>query len=186
MKEQTLHYEVDKDGVIVSIKGPWDRFAKSNGGKSLAKSETIGRNLFEIVRGSGVVHVYRVMHEVLFANPARTIAFAYRCDAPDMRRFMKMEMKASGERIVYRSTIEKEEPVSPPLSLDYESLGEDFIVLCSLCKDFRYPRESSEWLPIERVLEKAPAVFAVSHSVCPSCFQKALGEAADIKVDHAL
>ncbi len=184
MEKRTLTYEVDRNGVIVSIDGPWDRFAISNDGKSLAKKETIGRNLFEIVRGPGVVHVYRLMHDVLFANPAKTVAFAYRCDAPDMRRFMKMEMKALGERIAYRSTIEKEEPVSPPLLLDYDRLGEDFIVLCSLCKDFRYPRESTEWLPIDSVLEKAPEGFAVSHSVCPSCFQKALGEAADD--NHAL
>ncbi|HEX7504349.1 MAG TPA: hypothetical protein VF336_03690, partial [Syntrophales bacterium] len=165
MEKQTLIYEVDRSGVIVSIDGPWDNFARSSGSTAVTKEKTIGRNLFEIVRGPGVVHVYRLMHDVLFSNPARTIAFAYRCDAPDMRRFMKMEMKASGGRIVYRSTIEKEEPVSPPLSLDYDRLGDDFIVLCSLCKDFRYPRESSEWLPIERVLEKAPEGFAVSHSV---------------------
>ena len=185
MNKQTLNYEVDKNGVIVSIQGPWDRFAKSNSGHSITKNETIGRNLFDIIRGPGVVHVYRMMHDVLLSSPARTIAFAYRCDAPDMRRFMTMEMKASGERIVYLSTIEKEEPVSPPLVLDYESLGDEIVVLCSLCKDFRYPGESNEWLPIERVLEKAPEVFAVSHSVCPSCFRKALGE-EDIGLDPAL
>ena len=126
MKNQTLIYEVDKNGVIISIKGPWDKFAKSNSGKSLAKSETIGRNLFEIVRGPGVIHVYRLMHDVLFSNPARTIVFAYRCDAPDMRRFMKMEMKASVERIVYRSTVEKEEPVSPPIVARLRKAGRGF------------------------------------------------------------
>jgi hypothetical protein len=76
MKNKTLIYEVDKNGVIVSIKGPWDKFAKSNNGKSITKSATLGRNLFDIIRGPGVIHVYRMMHDVLFSNPARTIAFA--------------------------------------------------------------------------------------------------------------
>ncbi len=186
MKKQTLIYEVDKGGIIVSIDGPWDNFSRSNGSAAATKEKTIGRSLFEIIKGPGVVHVYRMMHDVLFSNPAKPVAFAYRCDAPDKRRFMKMEMKVSGERIVYRSTIEKEEPVSPPLVLDYDALGEKIVVLCSLCKDFRYPGESSEWHPVERLFETVPEAFAVSHSVCPSCFQKVLGEALDATVDHAL
>jgi hypothetical protein len=102
-----------------------------------------------------------------------------------MRRFMKMEMKASGSGVRYRSTVEMEEPVSPPLVLDYERQGDEIVVLCSLCKDFRYPRESSEWLPLERLLEKAPEVFAVSHGFCPTCYQRVMGEVADFKADSA-
>jgi len=186
MKNRTLIYEVDKNGVIISIKGPWDKFAKSNGGKSVTKNETIGRNLFDIVRGPGVVHIYRTMHGVLFSNPGKTIAFAYRCDAPDMKRFMIMEMKASRERIVYRSTVEKEEPVSPPLALDYDRLAKDFIVLCSFCKDFRYPPESGQWSPIERVFESAPAVFSISHGICPSCLEMRYKEEMDGTIDDFL
>jgi hypothetical protein len=186
MKNQTLIYEVDKNGVIISIKGPWDQFAKSNDGKPLAKSETIGRNLFDMIHGAGVVHIYRTMQGALFSSPGKTIAFAYRCDAPDMRRFMKMEMKASGKRVVYRSTVEKEEPVSPPIRLDYGRRAEDFIVMCSFCKDFRYPPESGRWSPIERVFESAPAVFGISHGICPSCLEMRYKEEMDDSVDEFL
>ena len=185
MNQQTLIYEVDKDGVIVSIDGPWDNFARSNGSTSATKEKMIGRSLFDIIKGPGVVHVYRMMHDILSSDPAKTIAFDYRCDAPGMRRFMKMEMTASGSRVMYRSTVEMEEPVSPPLVLDYEKQGDEIVVMCSLCKDFRYPQESSEWLPLERLLEKAPEVFAVSHGFCPTCFQKVMGEVADVKADRA-
>jgi hypothetical protein len=186
MEQQTLRYEVDRNGVIVSIKGPWDRFAKSNAGKSVTKNETIGRNLFDIVRGPGVVHIYRTMHRVLFSNPAKTIAFAYRCDAPDMKRFMKMEMEASRERIVYHSTVEREEPLSHPIPLDYERLAKEFIVLCSFCKDFRYPPESGQWFPIEKLFERVPAVFSVSHGICPSCLDARYKEERDDAVDDFL
>jgi hypothetical protein len=186
MKKPTLIYEVDKNGLIVSIKGPWDKFAESNGGKSLAKSATVGRNLFDIIRGPGIVHIYRTMHRVLFSNPAKTIAFAYRCDAPETRRHMKMEMRAVGERVVYRSTVEKEEPVSPPILLNYDRLVKDFIVMCSFCKDFRYPPESGHWSPIERVFESAPAVFGISHGICPSCLEMRYKEEMDDPVDKVL
>jgi hypothetical protein len=186
MKNKTLIYEVDKNGVIVSIKGPWDRFADSNAGKSVTKIETIGRNLFDIIRGSGVIHIYRVMHRILFSDPAKMIAFAYRCDAPNMKRFMKMEMKASRERIVYRSTVEGEEPVSPPLALDYDRLAKDFIVLCSFCKDFRYPPESGRWCPIEKLFENAPAVFSISHGICPSCLEARYKDDLDDPVQEFL
>ncbi|HPC74095.1 MAG TPA: hypothetical protein PK120_06165 [Syntrophales bacterium] len=179
MGEQTLVYEVDREDIIVSIEGPWDRFAAANGGKAPARAETIGRNLFDFIRGPEVAHVYRAMHDVLRAKPEKQIVFSYRCDAPDLKRHMTMEMYCSENRIVYRSTLEREEPISPPVYIDYDSTSGEIVVMCAFCKRFRYPSESDQWSPIDDLLARVPPAFEISHSICPVCFRLRYGEESD-------
>jgi hypothetical protein len=56
---QTLFYIVDKQGYITDIDGAWDDFVEQNEGKhNVTKEETIGNNLFDIIKGDAVKHIY--------------------------------------------------------------------------------------------------------------------------------
>ena len=105
MDNKIINYTTNTEGVIIEVSDSWDEFAQSNDGESLNKEDVIGKNLFTYIQGSKVKHIYETMHDNVINNSGRQISFNYRCDSPQVSRYMKMELEAERDKILYRSAL---------------------------------------------------------------------------------
>jgi hypothetical protein len=170
---QTVFYIVDKKGYITDIGGEWDDFVEQNEGKhNVTKEETIGKNLFDIIKGDAVKHIYLSMHIVLEKNPSKQITFDYRCDGPLLKRYMKMNIRMLDGNFLYKSTVLDEILLQIPIIIDYNLVSSERVALCSYCKDYRYPLDSDIWKPIDMIYEGTPEQFSITHGVCPKCLER--------------
>ncbi len=91
MKTTTTLYVLDNQDRIVLIEGAWDEFAKDNDGANLSSDEVYGQLIWDYVTGDTT----RMWLEALFQY-ARVSALIlerlYRCDSPNMKRFMRMRI----------------------------------------------------------------------------------------------
>src|SRR4051812_43903275 len=87
-------YIADLDGLILGIGGRnWTRFAEDAGcGETLKVERVVGRSLFDYIGGRDVLASYRTFIADVRAQPDESISFLFRCDAPDVRREMRMNI----------------------------------------------------------------------------------------------
>lgn len=175
MDSPCLFYKVGVEGEILDIAGAWDWFARGNGGGPAAeKASVLHRNLFEVIQGEEVRSFYRRLHQRLLEEPGRTASFLHRGDSPALRRVLRMSLRGLSDGVLYKSCIESEVPLAPPLPLDDAGNGPPVIV-CSLCRDYRSPAEPSVWKPIELIGGDVPGPFAAAHRICPQCLRSSRG-----------
>ena len=180
-------YLTDRDGVL-SAAGVlnWDAFS----GPADTFGKYRGRNIFDIVAGEEVRAVYRTMHELILKDRRPKIRFEYRCDAPEVRRVMRMtlgplrhEGRIAG--VLYHSQIVSEEE-RPPLSLlAYDEALErvrgetaPILTICSFCHDVRSGPEETWVTPEEHYRNGGPSRARLSHGVCESCSGQLLEDVA--------
>jgi hypothetical protein len=133
------------------------------------------------ISGDYVRASYRRLHEVA-AHGQRRIAFAFRCDTPDVERRMKMAigpLRVAGRvvGVLYQATILSER-ARPPLrflelrdALDlYAADQSPIITCCSFCAKIERGDVSSEWVSPEFYYQTGgSSAVRVSHGVCPNC-----------------
>lgn len=173
MHATTLEYVVREDLTIRSVGGPWDRFARENGVQDLNAGAVVGRRLGDFIADPGTRGIYKGLVERVLAAGDR-VRFAYRCDAPDRRRFMRMSMERVGPGLVrFRSRILREEPrpAQPILAPDIPRSA-DLVRMCGWCKKIELAGRG--WLEVEDYVRdpevwSEPPLPRVSHGMCPEC-----------------
>lgn len=169
----TVEYVVRHDRTVVEVRGAWNDFARANGAPHLVARAVTGRNLDEFIADLGTRGIYEALLERVLRT-GEAILFPYRCDAPDRRRFMEMEMAPQGpDRVRFRSRMTREE-VRPRQSLLDTSAPRAPLTLtmCSWCK--RLPGPDGRWMEVEdfvRVSDvlSGPFLPRLSHGICPGC-----------------
>ena len=176
-------YVTDLDGRLVSV-GPesWGAFARENAGDGLAQSPPVGNRIADGISGPTVRAFYQGAHETARSGERR-IAFAFRCDAPEVERRMKMTISPlrSGKTIIgvlYQATILSERSRPPLRYLDaataleqYKDDGAPLIASCSFCAKIDWPAGSDEpWVEPEVYYQRGgQSRVRISHGVCPGC-----------------
>ncbi len=164
-----VEYQVSAKGIIEHVGGSWDNFALTNESPHLTSANVVGRNIFSFIKGDGVIHVYRTIHDLLARGERRDISFSYRCDGPSTRRDMRMTIRFDNSSFLYESVVVKSTPVAHRVEIDYSSKHRNTAAMCSFCKRFRYPIDSPVWNPLNAILENVPEPFSISHGVCEEC-----------------
>jgi len=175
-----LDYSVDAEDRIVAVEEEWERFARSNAAPGLAGA-LHGRSLWDFISDPTTRELYRDMLKRVRAGTPIRIPF--RCDAPDRRRFMELQVVAEADgtvhfhshllRLEWRDPVEllgsgPRNPATPPLNI------------CSWCK---HVEVEEEWIEVEEAVERLE-LFGdhppplLSHGICPSC-EKGMNEALD-------
>lgn len=182
MTSPSIVYRIDGHDRIVSVGGPWDAFADENGGEGAARSRVIGRNLFDFITDPTTQQLYRQM--LTQARAGRDLQFSYRCDSPDTRRLMEMQMRLVDDAgsVEFRSTPLEEQPRAPVhlAQADGATDGEPEALQrsCGWCNRLDV---NGEWLEIEeavtrlRLMERATPP-AVTHGMCEDCLARMLAE----------
>jgi len=184
-----ISYLVGPDHRIKAIgRQNWDLFAKEGGGTSIGSHHVIGKNLFSMIVGERVQTVYRRFLDDLFAGKRQTAIFRYRCDAPTIRREMRMAMTPYriGGRICgvlfHSLTLALfDRPAldlfgqRDSIALAGESGKKAVVTVCSFCADVttEAPKEDEErrWITAETYYQEGgESDVLVSHGTCESCF----------------
>jgi len=179
--ELVVTYRVDSDDRIVAVGGCWDEFATDNGLPGSPEA-LLGRPLREFVADRSTDHFYTLLLKKVRTS-GRPVVFPFRCDAPDRRRYMEMTMtgKENGG-VEFCSRILREEPRVPVAILQAGGEREGLLRMCSWCK--QVPVDHSTWVEVEEALAalrlmEQPRLPAVTHTICPDCFNLFEGAEGD-------
>jgi hypothetical protein len=190
-----IAYIVDPAGCILACAAEsWRRFAGANGTPRLADpSKVVGALLYDAITGEETRDSYRRFAEVLLERKREAVSFPYRCDAPEIRREMRMTIspivvRGQAVALLYQSQVLLEQS-RPAMNIFRAPLaatgvgGLPLLAICSYCKNVRFPagEPMGEWIPPERYYQRGGSESVMlSHSICPVCYenivQPALGE----------
>ncbi|MEX2471452.1 MAG: hypothetical protein WEA34_04690, partial [Gemmatimonadota bacterium] len=170
-----IEYVVKPDGTVVEIRGIWDDFARTNGAGGLTIANVVGHDLCDFVSGPAT----RLVYDALIERVGRTrapIHFTFRCDAPDVRRHMRMDVMGDGsENVRFSSRIVSEEPRPRQALLSTDVDRSDVtVVMCSWCKRVK---QDDNWVEVEEYVESTGLMEEerfpqLSHGLCPECAAK--------------
>ena len=170
-----LTYRIDRGDVITAVDDAWAPFARANGAPQLA--DVLGRPLWDYVSDDTTRQVYRDL--VARVRAGHDATFPYRCDAPALRRFMRMTMRAAPQRgVVFESEVVRTEARPVPLLLDQKPAGSSGVIVrvCSWCKRV-HVRET--WQEVEIAVERLD-LFAggpspsLTHGMCEDCYARVM------------
>ena len=137
-----LTYTIATDDTIVFVDQAWISFARENNAPYLTPEFVLHRPIWEFIVGKETRHLYQILISKVreMGNP---IAIPFRCDAPDRRRFMEMEISSISDEMVQFSTrVLKQETREPIMLLDPRSnRSSEFLTICSWYKKALLPNK---------------------------------------------
>jgi len=175
--DEVITYRLDHRDTIVEVSQTWNHFALSNNAteKTLAKA-VIGCTVFSFILGDPT----RMYFQALLQQArilGRSLARNYRCDSPELKRYMEMRLTPEPEGIVRLDhTIQRVEPLKPSLSFQPASrVTSETIGRCSVCARLT---TGLRWVQPEEVLKQGQfprdGAIPVRYLVCPDCVTSSL------------
>ena len=165
-------HTVDAAGNIVAVNGEWVEFARENGAPELVREAVVGRAIWEFMEGRETRHISRLLLDKV-RSTGKSLTIPYRCDSPDLRRFMEMELvPVDGGAVEFRSRLLDVERRDPVLLLDpHAGRGDEFLTICSWC---RRARVASEWVELDEAVKmldlfSSAAPAQLTHGICQDC-----------------
>lgn len=180
MVGQTIEYVIDANDVITEVSESWKAFAEENQAKDLG-SRAVGTWLWQHMAGKEVKHLFRMLLERV-RESGRVVRVPFRCDAPELRRHMMLEVNTlEGGGIRFVSWVVEEER-RPPISLlaaDRESDPDHDLRMCAWCK--RIDAGGERWQELEEALSELELFHRdplpdITHGVCSDCRAAVLRE----------
>jgi hypothetical protein len=160
-------YWLDRNDRIVDLNEAWAAFARSNGGEGLEPEAVLGRPLRQFVSGDPT----RMWLDAVLALArlkGEPVERAYRCDCPDLQRFMKMRVvpeKGEVLRLEHHLLSSRPRPAVRFIPCSQSVDGKP-ILRCSICCRIQ---DGENWRePAPR--QEGP--YLVVYTVCSECQQK--------------
>lgn len=175
-KEIQNSYVIDGSYRIIEVHSNWDRFAKDNyGDRSILRQNIIGKNVMEFIKGDSVRMWYESIIE-LAKNLGIHITRPYRCDSPDKKRFMEMEVipLKNGNVIINHYLIKEEQMKGNPHSPFVYGNSEDrnTITRCTICNRFLH---RNQWIELEEAVKHYDfRIITITDIVCNDCIRREL------------
>jgi hypothetical protein len=169
-------YCLDPNDKIARVNAHWIRFARENAAGPFDPEKAVGQPIWNFIQNPKVQHLYKILFNR--ARQGRRIrGLPYRCDSPDTRRFMEMDLLCAGSgSLVVKNRIAKQERRSfVPLLSDFRDMSDQVLTICSFCKKIRTGGDC--WVEVEEAMKRlnlneAWPLPQLSHGVCEDCFQK--------------
>ena len=165
-------YQINHKDVITYINPEWLDFAHENNYDIIENTSILGTSLWHYVVNPQTIQIYQTLIKKV-REGHDSIKVPYRCDSPDKRRFMEMEISSSGEQdVAFINAILREEsrPVVHLLDPAYPR-NQQMISMCGWCKKVR---TNGSWLEtedaiIELKIFDEPEIPQITHGICPTC-----------------
>ncbi len=169
----TATYRVDSLDCIVWVDPSWVEFARSNGAPELGADRILGHRLSEFVSGDEVRHLWGLVLQRV-REEERPVTLPFRCDSPDRRRFMELDLAPLGDgRVELRARLLREEARDRVALLDSRvPRSDDVLPICSQCKRIQTPED--EWIEVEEGIQELDLFGAgllprLTHGLCDPC-----------------
>ncbi|HVB38554.1 MAG TPA: hypothetical protein VND92_08445 [Vicinamibacterales bacterium] len=168
-----IAYHVDEADRIVWIGPDWTTFAAANDAAELVPDVLLNRPLQAWISGLSIWNLYALlMHKV--RRTGDPLTFAFRCDAPGLRRFLTMTLSprpAGG--LAFTSRLVRAEARVPVTLFDRRvPRSEQFVTICSWCK--RAKMAGGAWVEVEEAVGTLRLFVdmrlpALTHGICREC-----------------
>ena len=167
-------YLINRKNRIEAVNEGWRSFAVRNHGEKLMNEMILYRDISSFIACGSCQELYDMLIKSVRDNK-KAINFSFRCDSPEKRRYMKMEMIPMAQgKVEFTSYLEWEEERTPVALLELiGERSEEVLMICSWCKRIR--TESEIWLDAEEAIEKMELFHKkqlpkLSHGICPDCY----------------
>lgn len=164
---------LDAADTIVGVDEAWLQFARANQAPELTREAIVGRPLSTFITGLEMVELTALLTAAA-RKRGTAIAVPFRCDSPDVRRFMTMTLQAElrgGVRFEYR--LDRVEPRTEGALFDRQApRSEDLIRVCSWCGRIRH---AEAWNEVEQAIAlggyfvRGALIPKLSHGICDDC-----------------
>lgn len=182
-----IEYEIDEQNRIATVNLAWFEEAQTGGDARLEDEHVIGRDLWDLIHDPNTRHLYETMIKRA-RERTQSVGFRFRCDTPDLRRLLHMEV-APRERghVAFEVRLVASQPREAVELLRVGRAPSDALIrMCSWCK--RVPLPSGAWVEVEQALDamhlfESPGPLpAITHGICPECLDKmiAIEEGAEV------
>ncbi|NJN95853.1 MAG: hypothetical protein HC875_17975 [Anaerolineales bacterium] len=165
-------HTVNFQDIIIVVNDDWLTFAQQNEAPQLTRDVVIGSSLWRFIAGLETQQIYQLLMRQVRQSQER-IVFTFRCDSPDVRRYLWMEIVPAPEQAVeFRNYLLRVEPRRHVRLLDVTARRNvDLLHMCSWCS--RVWCEES-WQPVEDAVKLlglfGPAELPqITHGICPDC-----------------
>lgn len=161
-------YRIDGDDTLVSAGGAWSTFAEANGGFS---PDPLGASLWSSIVGEDVRAIWRLLLQRVRRTDELAV-FVYRCDAPDTRRLLQMELVPGSDGAVeFRSQPVREDTrVRVSLIDPRATRSDDVVTVCGWCARVRL----GDWIEPEEAVDRLGLLAGdlqprLTHGICDAC-----------------
>lgn len=164
--------------VVAGGWGNWERFWSANGGNGPAP-QVLGQDLTQAIAGDMLRSAFRAAMTAVALGERPALRLDFRCDAPRLRRDVRLTVARCGTRhLLYHSIVLAETPLLRPLPRRPAPHVPTVAPACSLCG--ATPPEgadSLDWAAAE--LPRPPAGQPpAGDQLCPRCALALAGQAA--------
>lgn len=168
-----LEYAVGAADRICRVSESWDRVAREAGAPHLDEVRVVGTRLWSHVTERTTQHVWQVVVEqVRVSGRARSVPI--RCDTPSLRRWIRVDVSAAGDEVVFRTRLERVEERERVDLLDaaIPRSPRPPIRMCGWCKRVALP--DGRWVEVEDAGEPLGLLGpdpppAITHGICATC-----------------
>ncbi len=157
---------LDSRNCIVSVSGAWDDFAADNGGVELYSVHVKGRSIWEFVTGDAtrmwldaVFQLARLKNVMIERN--------YRCDSPDLKRFMVMRIFSEQDELIrVEHELLSTELRTLPIYMNYGTdRTKKLHKRCSMCGRLHV----NDWIEPKQDVADSSSEILVYYTICEDC-----------------
>ena len=167
-------WTIDSADKIVQVNDNWLAFAQENLSPHLMAALVLDQSLWRFIQGQETTYLYKQIFDRVRAG-VTPVTFPFRCDSPDCRRFMEMQLSLlPGNAIHFTSHILREEWRDPVDLLDASrDRSGEFLKICSWCKKIDIPGRG--WGEVEAAVDALDlfghrSLPRMTHTICDSCY----------------
>jgi hypothetical protein len=166
---------IDDADKIVHVNDDWLAFAGENTAPQLTAFSVLNQPIWRFIQGQETSYLYKQIFSRVRAGVS-PVKFPFRCDSPNCRRFMEMQLSLlSGNAIEFISHILREEWREPIDLLDASrDRSGEFLKICSWCKRIDIPGQG--WGEIETAIDALDlfdhhSMPRMTHTICDACHE---------------
>lgn len=167
-------YHLDDELRIVEVNEAWNAFARANGAPELAGPACLGQSVLACITDPTTAQLYLRLFEWV-RGTGEPVEVPFRCDAPELRRFMRLRVEAEPRGFRLQARLLRTE-IRTPASLEAGARRRPdppstVVHMCSWCKSVQV---ASLWCEIEDAIREL-RLFDHEHSmgityvICPMC-----------------
>lgn len=167
-----IHWLDDADR-IVAVNDEWESFARENDAPQLTRDAVLNRPIWEFITTGETQAIYELIIRRVRTGQT-TIWVPFRCDSPDRRRFMEMEvapLPGGQVRLSSRILHLESRPTVGGWNAPREA-GQRIVSVCSWCK--RVEIRPQVWVEVEDAISLLKPALGqaepgLSHGFCERC-----------------
>ena len=174
MKSDCITYHINDEDKIVYLSEEWGSFANENMAGILSAGNVLNKSIYEFIADDNSRQLYALLFQRVRNQPV-SVQFPFRCDSPEKRRYMVMEIyPVENGLLALKSCIVREEIRQAVLLLDRNiERTAEYLKICGWCKKVDV---NGVWMEAEPALKSLGLLGEtrlpnLSHGMCDDCYE---------------